>query len=313
MKKIILIGAGAVGSSFIYSALNKDLANTYKIIDLNEDMVLGHSMDFEDGSPISKKPYTISAGSYADAEDADLIVITAGRPQKPGETRLQMVADNAKIMRLIATNIKNNNFKGITLIASNPVDIMTGVYQKITGFDPKRVISSGTLLDTSRFKVELSKLLDVETNEIEAYLLGEHGDSSVATIEYGKIKGIPLIEYAKNKNVSLEQLNEAAKKAAGKAYEIIEKKGATYYGIGMTLAIISEAILNDNKLKAPISKLLTGEYGCNGCYAGILSTVGKNGIESSEEFPLSESEMKKFEESIKILNEIQKAAFEAIK
>ncbi len=312
-NKIVLIGAGAVGQAFIYAAISKNLAAEYVMIDLNEEVVKGNALDFEDAAPISNMNFSIKFGDYKDIADADILVITAGRPQKPGETRLEMMADNSKIMKSIANLVKDSGFNGITLVASNPVDIMTYVYQKVTGFMPNKVISSGTLLDTSRLKVELSKLFQVDYKDIDANIIAEHGDSGVAVLSSAKIKGENLLEYAEKMNISIEDINKACKNALMKAYEIIKRKGSTYWGIGSSLAVITEAILNNTGLIAPVSKLLTGEYGHDNVYASILSEISPTGTGKSIEISLSDEENAKFDKSIEILKESIKTAVEAIK
>jgi L-lactate dehydrogenase len=208
-RKVALIGTGAVGTSFIYSAINTGLAQEYLLIDLNKEFAEGQALDLEDAGAYSTSKFTkIVAGDYKDLKEIDLIVITAGRPQKDGETRLDMVADNAKIMKGIAEQVVKSGFNGITLIASNPVDVMTPVYQKVTGFDEGKVISSGTSLDSSRLRVELSKVLEVNSGAIKAYVVGEHGDSSVSTFFAGKVGLSSLTELAKSKNIDQKQLDQ---------------------------------------------------------------------------------------------------------
>ena len=200
-KKIILVGAGAVGCSFLYSAMNRGLASEYGIIDVNKANVEGQTLDFEDGSAPSDYPFNVFPAEYSDCKDADLVVITAGRPQLPGETRLNMVEGNAKIMKEIATNIKQSGFKGITVIASNPVDILTLIYQEVTGFDKKTVIGSGTSLDSARLTREISKRINIAPQSIQAYVLGEHGDSSVSAFSVATVGGLPLSYFVKNKRI----------------------------------------------------------------------------------------------------------------
>jgi L-lactate dehydrogenase len=193
-NKVVLVGAGAVGTSFLYSAINQGIAEEYGIIDINPAGAEGNMMDLEDAGAALNSPIKITHGGYEQVKDADVVVITAGRPQKEGETRLEMVEDNAKIMKTIADEIKSNGFNGVTIIASNPVDVLTTVYQEVTGFDKNKVISSSCSLDSSRLKIELGKILNVSPKAIGAFVLGEHGDSSVSTLEHGTIQGIPFKE-----------------------------------------------------------------------------------------------------------------------
>jgi L-lactate dehydrogenase len=199
-NKVVLIGAGAVGTSFLYSAINQGIAEEYGIIDLFPAGAEGNKLDLEDAGAALPNPVKITHGGYEQVSDADVLVITAGRPQKEGETRLEMVEDNAKIMKDIADQVVASGFSGITVIASNPVDVLTTVYQEVTGFDKSKVISSSCSLDSSRLRIELAEALGVAPTSIGAFVLGEHGDSSVSTLEYGTINGIPF------KNILTDEL-----------------------------------------------------------------------------------------------------------
>ena len=312
-NKIVLIGAGAVGTSFMYSAISQGIAEEYGIIDLNAESAKGNELDLEDAFPVNPNNGIVKAGGYELVSDADIVIITAGRPQKPGETRLDMVVDNAKIMSSIAKEVKSNGFSGITIIAANPVDVMTTVYQSVTQFNPKKVISSSCTLDTSRLKMELSKEFNVSPTEFSVFVLGEHGDSSVSTLEYGSIKGIPLSKHYKEKGLTSEKLEELHERVWKKAYEIIDRKRATFYGIGSSLADISKSILRDEKRVFATGALLSGEYGQEGVYAGIPSVLGKDGIINTYEFPLSATEKEQFIKSITTLKEATKKALDAVK
>ncbi len=312
-NKIVLVGAGAVGTSFLYSAISQGIAESYGIIDVNAEGALGNKLDLEDAFASLPHGLTkITSGGYEQVSDADVVVITAGRPQLPGETRLEMVADNAKIMKSIATEIKANGFNGITLIAANPVDVMTTVYQQVTGFDAKKVISSSCSLDTSRLRLELSQVFNIAPAEFGAFVLGEHGDSSVSTFEFGTIKGIPMKQFYAENGLTEEKLAEIHTRVYKKAYEIIDRKRATFYGIGAALADISKAILRDERRVFATGALLSGEYGQEGVYAGVPSVIGSEGIIKTFEFPLSEAEKAQFTKSVETLKEATKAALEAI-
>ena len=311
-NKIVLIGSGAVGTSFLYSAISQGIAEEYGIIDLNPDCAKGNELDLEDALPSLNNNAKIVAGGYELVKDADLVVITAGRPQLPGETRLDMVAGNAKIMNKIAIDVKNNGFKGITLIAANPVDVMTTIYQKVTGFDKTKVISSSCSLDSARLQIALANIFEVSPTNISALVLGEHGDSSVSTLTNASISGVPLKDFYEEKGLTEEKLAELHESVWKKAYKIIEKKRATFYGIGAALANISKSILRDEKKLFATGAFLNGEYGQNGVYAGVPSIIGKEGIIKTYEFPLSEKEHAQFEKSIKILKEATEIAIKAI-
>lgn len=313
-NKIVLVGAGAVGTSFLYSAISQGIAESYGIIDINPEGALGNKLDLEDAFGALPQGLTkITSGGYEQVSDADVIVITAGRPQMPGETRLEMVADNAKIMKSIAEEIKANGFQGVTLIAANPVDVMTTVYQKVTGFDAKKVISSSCTLDTNRLRGELSEIFGIAPSEFGAFVIGEHGDSSVSTFEFGTIKGIPMKPMFNEKGLTEEKLKEIHTRVYKKAYEIIDRKRATFYGIGAALAEVSKSILRDERKVFATGALLSGEYGQEGVYAGVPSIIGSEGIVSTFEFPLSESEKQAFVKSVETLKEATNTALEAIK
>ncbi|MBR3348353.1 MAG: L-lactate dehydrogenase [Mycoplasmataceae bacterium] len=312
-KKIILVGAGAVGCSFLYSAMNRGLASEYGIIDVNKANVEGQTLDFEDGSAASDYPFNVFAAEYSDCKDADLVVITAGRPQLPGETRLNMVEGNAKIMKEIATNIKQSGFKGITVIASNPVDILTLIYQEVTGFDKKTVIGSGTSLDSARLTREISKRIKIAPQSIQAYVMGEHGDSSVSAFSVATVGGLPLSHFVKNKRIDESEFPKIHEFVWKKAYEIIERKRATFYGIGVNLANICENIIRDSRKVLAIGAFLEGQYKNSGIYTGVPAVIGVNGIEEIIEFTLSDAEQKQFDNSVKQLKEVVEKARQAIK
>ena len=278
-NKVVLIGAGAVGTSFLYSAINQGIAQEFGIIDINKEGALGNELDLEDAFPTLRKSVnSVKAGDYTLVSDADVLVITAGRPQKPGETRINMVKDNAIIMKKIAQEVKANGFNGVTIIASNPVDIMTTVYQEVTGFEATKVISSGTSLDTSRLLIEISKRLNVNSQSIQAYVLGEHGDSSVSTFAHAKIGGIDAAEFFAKAGITEAKQAEIHEIVWKKAYEIINRKRATFYGIGASLANITRAILEDENVIIAVGAKLTGQYGLKDIYFGTPCVINANGI-----------------------------------
>ena len=314
-NKVVLVGTGAVGSSFLYSSINRGIAEEYILIDAFPQVAEGNALDLEDAISFQERPATtIKAGTYKDAKDADVIVITAGRPQKPGETRLEMVADNAKIMKSIATDIKKSGFKGITVIASNPVDVMTYTYAHVTGFEKSKIISSGTSLDSSRLKIDIAKKINVNASDVNAYVLGEHGDSSVMSMSGATVKGIPLKQFSDIYDFSSKkECDEMQTRVSRKAYEIIDRKRATFYGIGAALAQIVKAILRDEHKVIAVSPYLDGEYGVKDVFAGTPALIGADGVERILEFPMNATEKKQFTNSVKILKETIKVAMDAIK
>ena len=312
-KKIILVGAGAVGCSFLYSAMNRGLASEYGIIDVNKQNVEGQVLDFEDGSAPMDYPFNVFDATYKDCKDADIVVITAGRPQLPGETRLNMVEGNAIIMKDIAEGVKKSGFKGITVIASNPVDILTLVYQEVTGFDKKSIIGSGTSLDSARLTREISKRINIAPQSIQAYVMGEHGDSSVSAFSVATVGGAPLSYFVKQKRIDEKEFPKIHEYVWRKAYEIIDRKRATFYGIGVNLANICENIIRDSRKVLAVGAYLEGQYKNSGVYTGVPAVIGANGLQEIIELPISSSEQKQFDKSVKQLKEVVEKARQAIK
>lgn len=311
-RKIILIGAGAVGTSFLYAAMNRNIAQEYGIIDLNEKNAEGQVLDMEDAIQTCISPFNVFKATYADCKDADIIVITAGRPQLPGETRLNMVEGNAKIMKDIAKEVQKSGFKGLTIIASNPVDVLTLVYQQVSGFEKTKVIGSGTSLDSARLTRALSLELNVAPQSISAYVLGEHGDSSVSAFSATTINGKALSTFVKENKIDSGKLAAIHKSVWKKAYEIIDRKRATFYGIGSALANICYQILNDTKNVIALGAFLNGEFKNKDVYTGVPAVIGINGIEQIIEIPLSAPEQEQFDKSVSTLKEVIKTAKKAI-
>lgn len=311
--KVVLIGAGAVGNSFLYAAINQGIASEYVIIDAFENIAEGNTLDFADSQAVLPNPFEkIKCGNYSDCKDADIIVITAGRPQKPGETRLEMVSGNARIMKLIAENIKASGFSGITIIASNPVDILTLIYQEVTGFNPNKVIGSGTTLDSARLRRLVAEKLGVSSIDVKAFLIGEHGDTAVPVWSQCEIMGQPLQKYIDDKRINQDDLDAAYHEAVNMAYKIIKLKRATYYGIGACLAKIVSAVLNDEKCTLMVGAKLNGEYQNKGLYVGVPAIVSKNGWEKIIEWKITVREQEMFNESCKTLKEIIDSVYQAI-
>lgn len=312
-RKVALIGAGAVGTSFLYSAMNRGIADIYGIMDINVDGAIGNKMDLEDASATNKIAWNTDVVEYQDLVDYDVLVITAGRPQKPGETRLEMVADNAKIMKNIALEVKKSGFQGVTIVASNPVDVMTQVFQEVTGFKAEHVIGSGTVLDSARLRVALSDKIHVAPQSISAYVIGEHGDTSVSVYSSASVAGKPLTWFLEQYNVEEAELNTIHASVFKKAYEIINRKRATFYGIGSALADLTEAVLRNTNMVYACGAKLNGEYGFKDLYIGTAAIIGSGGIKKIIELELDEVEKLQFELSAKTLQETMKKAIDAIK
>ena len=262
-RKIMLVGTGFVGMSFAYSMLSEKGIDELVLVDVNEDKARGEQMDLNDGLVYADTKMKISAGTYADAADTNIVVLTAGAAQKPGQTRLDLVKINANITKGVCKALKENNFNGILVVANNPVDIMTYVAWKESGLPKNHVIGSGTVLDTARLRHALSERLGFADSNIHAYIMGEHGDSSFVPWIHSYIGCKNLLEYLDENNISLSELQEIYIDVRDKAYKIIELKRATYYGIGLALKRIVSCILNNERAILQVSAYQSGEY-CKG-------------------------------------------------
>lgn len=312
-NKIVLIGAGAVGTSFLYAAINQGIGENYVLIDAFPSAAQGNAMDLADTMAVLSTAFTsIKAGTYEDCADANIIVITAGRPQKEGETRLDMIAGNAMIMKSIAEEIKKTGFEGITIIASNPVDVLTYVYQKVTGFDEHKVIGSGTTLDSARLRRLVADKLNVAPQSVNAFIAGEHGDSSVAVWSHATVMGQPIAKYISAGKITQAELDQIHADATHMAYRIIELKRATYYGIGVCLTRIVKAVLRNEMVTLMVGAKLNGEYNHSGFYIGVPAIIGCQGWESIIDWTLSPEEQTKFDQSCATLQATIKKADEAI-
>ena len=305
IQKAAVIGCGFVGSTIAYTLMQKGVFSEIVLLDANHPKAEGEAMDISHGLPFSHA-MDIYAGTYEDISDAAVVIITAGANQKPGETRLDLVQKNAKIMRSVISDIKRVGCEGILMNVSNPVDILTYVALKESGFPKERVIGSGTVLDTARLKYLISEKLSVDSRNVHAFIAGEHGDSELAVWSCANIYGIGLEEFAKMKGYSDfdEEKEKIYSAVRDSAYEIIDRKGATYYGIGMAAAKIAEAIVRDSHTVAPVSVSLGGEYGLSGLCLSIPSVIGRGGAEQVLEISLSEEENEKLKRSAEELKEV---------
>ncbi len=305
-RKVVLVGTGFVGMSFAYSLFNQGGVNELVLIDVLKDKAKGEALDLAHGIAYSHSKMEIKAGDYGECKDANIVVITAGIAQKPGQTRLELVETNTKITKSIVEQVIETGFKGIFVVASNPVDIMTYVVQKVSGFPHSRVIGSGTMLDTARLRFLIGEKLKLDSTNIHAYVMGEHGDSSFVPWEHAYVGCKKITDIMKERHKSmndLEKIREDVKKAA---YEIIEKKKATYYGIGMALTKLVRAILNDEKTILTVSTYLNGEYDEEDIYIGVPAIVTNKGVREILELPLNEETQEKFSKSCKILKDTMK-------
>ncbi|MGM0523600.1 MAG: L-lactate dehydrogenase [Bacillota bacterium] len=303
-KKVAIVGTGFVGSSYAYSLVNQGTVSELVLIDLNKERAEGEAQDLNHGVPFGS-PMKIKAGDYADCHNVDLVVITAGANQKPGETRLDLASKNANIMRGIVKEIMASGFDGILVIASNPVDVMTHVAYEASGLPKERVIGSGTILDTARFRYLLSDYFQVDSRNVHAYIVGEHGDSELPIWSHVTIGGLPLNVYGKLNNFYEDRDMQAIfENVRDAAYQIIQKKGATYYGIGMGLARLTKALLYNENSILTVSTYFEGEYDIDGVYMGIPAVVNANGVREILRLNLSDREQQLLENSAKILKDM---------
>ncbi|KRN32429.1 L-lactate dehydrogenase [Weissella halotolerans] len=307
-QKVVLVGDGAVGSSYAFALAQQGIAEELVIVDVAKERTQGDALDLEDATPWTFNKQ-IRSGEYSDAADADLVVITAGAPQKPGETRLDLVDKNLKIMQSIITPLMASGFDGIILVAANPVDILTMAAQRFSGLPKNRVFGSGTSLDTARLRVALGHKFGVAPADVNAYILGEHGDSEFANFDEATIGGRPILDWAKEAGLSEQDLEDILYKTAHKAYDIINLKGATFYGIGTALARITRAIFRDEKAVLPVGAYMDGQYGLRDVYIGTPAVIGANGVEMVIETTLSAREQARFDKSAQTLQEVANDGF----
>lgn len=307
-RKIAIIGCGFVGSACAFALMQSGLFSEMVLIDSNEERAEGEALDISHGLPFSK-PMQIYSGTYDDITDAGIIAITAGAGQKPGESRLELVHKNVEIFKSIIPEISKRNYKGILLIVSNPVDIMTYTALKLSGLPSNQVFGSGTVLDTARLKYLLGEHLGVDARSVHAFILGEHGDSEIAAFSSANVSGIELkkfCDFACKTDKHEESMKEIAEDVKLSAYEIIKKKGATYYGIAMSVRRICEAIILDQKSILPISCLQNEKNGIENVVLSMPMIVGKHGAERSVEISLSEEERRAIKSSADMLKGIIK-------
>src|SRR5574344_1352015 len=309
-SKIILVGDGAVGSSFAFATVTQNIGRELGIIDINREKTEGDALDLSSALAFTS-PKKIYAATYADCHDADIVVITAGAAQKPGETRLDLVHKNLKIFKGIIGEIVASGFDGIFLIASNPVDVLTYATWKFSGFPKERVIGSGTSLDSARFRQALAEKIGIDARSVHAYIMGEHGDSEFAVWSHANVAGVKLYDWLQdNRDIDEQGLVDLFVSVRDAAYSIINKKGATYYGIGAALARITKAIFDDENAVLPLSVYQSGQYeGVEDVFIGQPAIIGAHGIVRPVNIPLSEAELQKMQASAGQLKDIIDDAF----
>ncbi len=302
-RKIVLVGTGMVGMSYAYALLNRNACDELALIDIDKKRAQGEAMDLNHGLAFSNSNMKIYAGDYSDCRDADIAVICAGVAQKPGESRLDLLKRNTEVFKSIIEPITESGFNGIFLVATNPVDIMTRVTCTLSGFNPRRVLGTGTTLDTARLRYLVGEYLGVDPRNVHAYVMGEHGDSEFVPWSQALMATKPVTEVISESNgkYNLEELNKISEEVRIAAHKIIEAKKATYYGIGMALLRITNAILGDEDSILTVSARLKGEYGRNGVFVGTPCIVNGSGVKQVVRLRLSEEEKSKLDASCDIL------------
>ncbi len=304
-RKAAIVGCGFVGSASAYALMQSGLFSEMVLIDANHEKAEGEAMDIAHGVPFAGH-MKIYAGDYDDAADAAMIIVTAGAAQKPGETRLDLVHKNVAIFKSIIPEIAKRDFGGVLLIVANPVDILTYVAQKLSGLPENRVIGSGTVLDSARLKYALGEHLGVDSRSVHSFIIGEHGDSEIAVFSSANVSGIPLNDFCEmrghfNHEEATKRIAEDVKNSA---YEIIAKKGATYYGIGMSVKRICQCVMRDEKSILPISAILHNQYGIDDIALSMPAIVGHEGLETHVPIRLNKDEQSRLLASAQSLKEI---------
>ncbi len=304
-RKVAIIGCGFVGSASAFALLESGLFSEIVLIDANQEKAEGEALDIAHGAPFAR-PTKIYAGEYKDIADASIVIVTAGAGQKPGETRLDLVKKNVGIFKSVIPSITEHNKDGILLIVANPVDVLTYAAAKISGFPENRVFGSGTVLDTARFKYLLGEHLEVDSRAVHAFIIGEHGDSEIAAWSSANVSGIPVNDFCEMRGhfEHAKAMERIAEEVKNSAYEIIEKKGATYYGIAMSVKRICEAIVRDEKSILPISSIQHNNYGISDVALSMPAIVGREGVECTVPYELSKKEVEALQESAKTLREV---------
>ena len=304
-RKDMLIGCGMVGMSYAYALLNQNIVDELVLVDVNKEKAEGEAMDLNHGLAFASSSMKIYAGDYKDAKDADIVVIAAGVNQQPGESRIDLLGRNTAVFKSIIEPVIDSGFNGIFLIATNPVDVMSQITLKLSGFSPDHVIGSGTTLDSARLRYLVGEKLGVDPRNVHAYVIGEHGESEFVPWSQAHVSTVSLDEmkakYPERKDdLDMTEIEDDVRNSAQK---IIKAKRSTYYGIGMALVRITKAIFSDEHSILTISSLVDGEYGIKGAYLGLPCIVGREGRIKLIELDLNDEEHKKLERSASIIKE----------
>nr|WP_297176429.1 L-lactate dehydrogenase [uncultured Agathobaculum sp.] len=292
MQKCGVIGVGFVGATCAYTLAVSGLFSEVVLVDMNRKKAEGEAADINHGVSFAK-PCAVRAGDYQDLTECGLIIIAAGANQKPGETRIELLSRNRVILSSILAQLTAVNRDAVLLIVSNPVDVLTCMAQQLSGLPAGHVLGSGTVLDTARLKYLVGQRLGVDSRNVHAFIIGEHGDSELAVWSSANISGVDLDDYCRITGIDdpADMLHHIYASVRDAAYAIIESKGATYYGIGMAVRRIAEAIVRDEHSVLPVTSLIQGHYGVDGICLGLPSIVGRNGVEAVLDIPLSAEEL----------------------
>ena len=304
-RRVVLVGCGMVGMSYAYAMMNQQTCDELVLIDYNKQKADGEAMDLNHGLAFSGSHMRIWSGTYEDCKDADIVTITAGVAQQPGETRLALLERNTAVFKSIIEPVTDSGFNGIFLIATNPVDVMTKITCELSGFNPKRVIGSGTSLDTARLRYLVGDYLKVDPRSIHGYVMGEHGDSEFVPWSQLHVSTKPVLDIiAESKGkYCVEDLEKIEVDVRTAAYKIIEAKKATYYGIGIALNRLTKSILGDENSVQTVSAYLRGEYGQTGIFIGVPAIINAQGVQSVLECHLTADEQEKFNASCNTIRE----------
>lgn len=298
-QKVIIIGVGMVGSTAAYTLATAQAVDEIVLIDREEDRAWGQAADINDAMGL-ESGVTVRQGSYDDIQTNDIVIITAGTNQKPGQTRMELVEVNAGIMRDIIKGFMGRDIEPYIIVVSNPVDVLTYVALKESGLPKNRVFGTGTTLDTSRLKSHLASSLDVNSREVDVYVLGEHGDSSFSTIETTQIGEVPLTEYPGYSDYLVQDIDQVIR---NRAYRIIEAKQSTYYGIAQVITKIVSALLRSSRSVFPVCSLAEGEYGLHDVVVGLPSTVSSEGVHILSGYPLTDRQNEALQRSASVVSE----------
>ena len=303
--KIVIVGAGAVGSTFAYSLLIRGLAAQIAIVDVNKDRAEGEAMDLNHGLSFAY-PTRIWAGDYSDCKDADIVVIAVDKGQKIEQSRLELAQGNFQIMKELIPNITEYNKDCILLVVTNPLDVMTYAALKLSGFPKSRVIGSGTALDTARLRYLLGEYLQVDPRNVHAYIIGEHGDSEVPVWSLANVAGIKLRDYCPICKVpyNIEDFNRLFLKVRNAGYDIIKRKGRTFYAVALAMTKIVESILRNENAVLTVSSYLHEYHGVSNICLSVPTVLNRNGVRETLEIPLDQKEIKDFQESAAIIKNV---------